>query len=742
MNIMTISEAKQFATTKTKKLKTLVRYTCKKCNKETERYFFYYERDNGLCKSCLFSEAQKKKDWAAIKEKTKQTCLEKYGVEHVSQSDEVKEKINQTWIEKYGSLENYRKIQQEKSKKTCLEKYGVEHAFQLDEVKEKIKEVCLEKYGVEHASQADEVKEKTKQTCLEKYGVEYTLQSDEVKNKSKQTCMKKYGVEHASQCNEIKEKIKQTCLEKYGVEHASQSDEVKNKSKQTCMKKYGVEHASQSDEVKNKIKETCLEKYGTSWTNTKESREKSKQTCLEKYGECNYNNREKAKQTCLEKYGVEQASQAYKVKNKINQTWIEKYGSLENYRKMQQEKSKQTCLEKYGTESFFQTSGFSKYHRSKYVFKGLNFDSSWELAYYIYQKEHNTPIERNVDKFFEYNFLGKKHRYFPDFDIKGKMVEIKGSHFINEESVFCNPFDSSLDGLFAAKQQCALNNNVEIITNVEECLNFLDSKYGKTWKKIFRHNDEKMFGLSFEEVVEICENSEFPGDSKYYPKHIIWDCNVGYLKSPREAWADSFYIRKAVSNMFQILVKDIKEGKEPSFVEAHRKAFQEAINGNVINLTKKVLRRFTVAKIAPRVTAISKETVLEILKDVDVSKGIYCPMAGFGGIIEAAKCLNVPYEAYDINDNLCKTYGWKKRDCTKEKVITDKICVACPPFGKKYEHWKGTSREYSDLDFEKWCDIIKKMIKAPKYILIGPESQSRKGCGLFSKTKGVELYND
>jgi hypothetical protein len=38
-----------------------------------------------------------------------------------------------------------------KSKNTCLQKYGVEHAFQSDVVKNKIKETCIQRYGCENA---------------------------------------------------------------------------------------------------------------------------------------------------------------------------------------------------------------------------------------------------------------------------------------------------------------------------------------------------------------------------------------------------------------------------------------------------------------------------------------------------------------------------------------------------------------------------------------------------------------
>ena len=42
-------------------------------------------------------------------------------------------------------------------KTKCLEKYGVEYASQSEEIKDKIKETCLEKYGVENVSHNPEI---------------------------------------------------------------------------------------------------------------------------------------------------------------------------------------------------------------------------------------------------------------------------------------------------------------------------------------------------------------------------------------------------------------------------------------------------------------------------------------------------------------------------------------------------------------------------------------------------------
>lgn len=58
-------------------------------------------------------------------------------------------------------------------------------------------------------------------------------------------------------------------------------------------------------------------------------------------------------------------------------------------------------------------------------YKGYYCDSSWELAFVIYNLEHNIKFERNTKK-FEYIFEGKTLKYMPDWITDGKYVEIKG----------------------------------------------------------------------------------------------------------------------------------------------------------------------------------------------------------------------------------------------------------------------------------------------------------------------------
>lgn len=60
-------------------------------------------------------------------------------------------------------------------------------------------------------------------------------------------------------------------------------------------------------------------------------------------------------------------------------------------------------------------------------YKGIHCQSSWELAYVIYQLEHGINIIRNK-KGFKYTWNGSEHTYYPDFYLPdlNQYIEIKG----------------------------------------------------------------------------------------------------------------------------------------------------------------------------------------------------------------------------------------------------------------------------------------------------------------------------
>ena len=88
-------------------------------------------------------------------------------------------------------------------KNTCQERYGVNHYSQTDEFKKKMKQTCLERYNVENYTQTKEYLEKSKNTSKNKYGVENYSQTDECKEKMRNTCKERYGYEYYAQSPEF-----------------------------------------------------------------------------------------------------------------------------------------------------------------------------------------------------------------------------------------------------------------------------------------------------------------------------------------------------------------------------------------------------------------------------------------------------------------------------------------------------------------------------------------------------------
>ena len=219
--------------------------------------------------------------------------LKKYNI--IKSKEQINlERSNQCKISISNKTNKEKESIKEKRKQTNLEKYGVENPYQSEDIKDKIKQQNIEKYGVEYSLQRKDVKEKIDNTLISKYGVKRIIQSENGKKKYKNTCLQRYGVDNPSKLKEKKLKIKKTCLERYGNEIPCRTQEIQDKMKKNSLEKWGTEYPSQNLQISNKISLTHLSK-------TQEEKDKilkkRKQTKLEKYGDENYNNKEKIKES-------------------------------------------------------------------------------------------------------------------------------------------------------------------------------------------------------------------------------------------------------------------------------------------------------------------------------------------------------------------------------------------------------------------------------------------------------------
>lgn len=98
-----------------------------------------------------------------------------------------KELIYKSFTKGYGSycstkcLSNSEEIKN-KRKQSCITKYGVENPMQNKIFSEKLKETIFNKYGVENISKLKSIKDKIKKTNINKFGYEYVSQIPSVKN--------------------------------------------------------------------------------------------------------------------------------------------------------------------------------------------------------------------------------------------------------------------------------------------------------------------------------------------------------------------------------------------------------------------------------------------------------------------------------------------------------------------------------------------------------------------------------
>ena len=147
-----------------------------------------------------------------------------------------------------------------------------------------------------------------------------------------------------------------------------------------------------------------------------------------------------------------------------------------------------TCLNTYGVRVPAQGHEVQKKAKGVYLYDSLMFKSSWEVAFYIFNKDQNNEVEFNPKETFRY-FDGKKNRtYHPDFRVNGKLYEVKGSQFIKENGEFQNPYDHTLDYIYEAKRNCAVENNVVILSLKEilPILRYISEKYGPEYISQFK----------------------------------------------------------------------------------------------------------------------------------------------------------------------------------------------------------------------------------------------------------------
>ena len=336
---------------------------------------------------------------------------------------------------------------------------------QLDaSIRGKITATMVERYGVDSPFKAESTKKKMRESNLLRYGVEYPLQSKAIRTRCLETMMKKYGCTNVGAVPEVIEKRKKTCRENYGVENPFGAKEIKQKIKSTLISKYGVDSVMKIEGIRSRIEATMMKRHGVkSYLKTEKCR------------------------VALSDY---MASHGEAVREKIADTFEKKYGNRAGVI-FHSEKFNETMMKRYGTTNPMQNHELRMLAKKKYFYDGMAFDSSDEIAYYIWNVDHGLVFTYQPEITFEYEHNGETHFYMPDFRMSdGELVEIKGAQFFKADGTMQNPYDHTQDDLYEAKHQCMKKHGVRIIITSSkefgEVRKYIRHTYGRRFLSKFK----------------------------------------------------------------------------------------------------------------------------------------------------------------------------------------------------------------------------------------------------------------
>lgn len=343
----------------------------------------------------------------------------------------------------------------------------------------------------------------------------------------------------------------------------------------------------------------------------------------------------------------------------------------------------------------------SKSHHD-YFYEGLNFDSSWELAVWIYAKDHGLSIEREP-VMLEYEVNGKVKKYFPDFRLNEDLIEVKGDHFFKNGKMIC-PFDENLNDVYEAKYQCGLKNKVKFWTSEEmkPILEYIEKTYTKDYLELFKKD------LPFPYPELSSQLNDF-NVIRYFHKSLYKASRKGKL-SPLQAWQDKDLIKKSALNRLKYVGRCTP---------------------------RDVLQGFNVAKIAPKVSVFKPSLAEQLIKNyLNTCSTIFDPFSGFSGRLIGAVNCKKSYTGQDINEDhvkesneIIKFKNYSNAQVTVQNILTDskkeyECLFTCPPYGGK-EHWNENNDEI-EKSCDEWIDVCLEKYKCKCYLFVVDKTEKYK----------------
>lgn len=589
-------------------------------------------------------------------------------------------------------VEVYRKLMCQQC--YTLDTHGFVSPFEKKEYRDKAKKSMVDRYGAPTTMQSAVLRAKAEATNLAKYGNKCSLKNEEVAAKARESTLRSLGVEYALQNRHIYNMTRNAFEEKTGKRYSWEDEETRNKARQTMLDIYGVDNPMKSAEIRAKAEATNFIKYGAkNPMQSEEIIEKAKESNLALYGSTyildNEEVKAKAKATLMAHYNVDHQWKSPEIREKIKQKLMSKYG-VDNMLK-HPDVIKRTRHMRLG----------------RYTYDGIQFDSSWELALWIYATVNREPIER-VEEPFEYTVDGKTHYYFPDFKYKGELVEIKGNHFISETGDMYNPYNHAEDALFKAKQQCAIDHGVRFMfkEDIQFAIDFVNNKIGKGFLKLWRTDPES---FPYPEPSMIRNDIDL---IRVFHKSIFHAKVKSCKYSPYEAWFDKDLVKRMVQNRIKYSPRKDKVSPES------------------------IIQAFTITRSAQKVSVFKPNVAIKIIeKYLNDAELIFDPFSGFSGRMLGAIRCGIPYIGQDINADhvresnellqfLINHGAHCEANVTHQDIFTSSgeydTLFTCPPYADK-EDWGNEDQKV--LSCDEWIDLCLRKFLCRRYVFVVDKSE-------------------
>lgn len=418
---------------------------------------------------------------------------------------------------------------------------------------------------------------------------------------------------------------------------------------------------------------------------------------------------------------------------------LEKYGSVNNRKKVEETKLEDR----------------EESPKKKYIYEGISFDSSWELAFYIMNKDAGHKVVREP-LMIPYESRGITYYYIPDFSVNGSLYEMKGSQLIKDgiwvpspESLRETNDPEALKEKMRDKQKCAEANGVQVIDHIKikPYLLYCTAKFGSpNWASHYKDG-----GVRFKQYESFLKNRKIdyeiqPDDLKMNPDDFyakVMPDLEERIESIKKNLPTEFpyphYSNSQLKEDYENLVnKDYRSGQKfGTYIanEFHKSIWKASVKGKKSpyeawhdeslmtklirnrliyssspEITPEILRRgFSPSRIAPRVSlfnpALAKYLISKYLNEYDM---IFDPFSGFSGRLLGACSLGKKYIGSDIEEDhvresqsIIDHFGLEGIVEVKDVLESSGAypCLfTCPPYGGK-EQWN----EKNDL-VEKSCD--------------------------------------